>query len=144
MVPAKPERSELRSLLPKLAFVDVSVESKVVVVRKEGGDFAHRESEFEEILDALQIGVKLALLNGALWFSQQNALLLFCSKRFFCSQTDQIAFQFRKEREEGDDNFRTHIMLGNIQVLFQNNHPNIAGNQLIDKRDDFSSTAAQA
>ena len=69
----------------------------MVFVPKEGGDFAHRESQLEEILDALQICVELTFLNGAFWFSQQNALLLFCSKRFFRSQTDQITFQFRKE-----------------------------------------------
>ena len=51
------------------AFVDVGVERKMVFVPKEGGDFAHRESQLEEILDALQIGVKLTFLNGAFWFS---------------------------------------------------------------------------
>ena len=37
------------------------------------------------MLDALQIGVKLTFLNGALWFSQQNTLLLFRSEGFFRS-----------------------------------------------------------
>ncbi len=69
----------------KLTFVDVGVEGKMVLVSKESCDFAHREAQLEEILDALQIGVKLTFLNGALWFSQQNTLLLFRSEGFFRS-----------------------------------------------------------
>ncbi len=44
----------------------------MVLVSKESCDFAHREAQLEEILDALQIGVKLTFLNGALWFSQHK------------------------------------------------------------------------
>jgi len=71
--------------LSNLAFVDVGVEGEMVFVSKEQGYFAYRESQLEGILDALQIGIKLTFLNGAFRFSQQNALLLFCSKRFFFS-----------------------------------------------------------
>src|SRR5258708_33692967 len=106
----------------ELALVDVGIEGKVVLVPKERGYFAHREPQFEEFLDALQICVVLTFLNSAFWFSQQNALLLFCSKSLFRSQADQITFQFCKEREERNHTFRTHIMLGNIQVLLENNH----------------------
>jgi hypothetical protein len=41
----------------------------VVLVSKQSGDFAHRESQLEEFLDPLQIGVKLAFLNGAIRFA---------------------------------------------------------------------------
>jgi hypothetical protein len=47
----------------------------------------------KEILDALQIGVKLAFLNGAFRFSERFALLLFCRQRFFRPQADEIALQ---------------------------------------------------
>jgi len=89
-------------LLTKLAFVDIGVEGEVVLVSKERGYFAHRESQLEEILDALQICVKLAFLNGAFWFSQRDALLLFSSEGFFGSQANEIAFQFCKKRVEAD------------------------------------------
>jgi hypothetical protein len=46
-------------LFAKLAFVDVGVERKMVAIAKKSDDFAYRESQLEEILDALQICVKL-------------------------------------------------------------------------------------
>jgi hypothetical protein len=49
--------------------VSLAVEGEVVLVSKQSGDFAHRESQLEEFLDPLQIGVKLAFLNGALRFA---------------------------------------------------------------------------
>lgn len=70
-------------MFEELAFVDVGVERKMVVVAKESGDFTYRESQFEEILDALQIRVKFTFLDGAPWFSERFALLLFGSQRFF-------------------------------------------------------------
>ena len=51
-------------MFTELAFSDVGVEREVVLVSQEGGDFAYREPQFEEILDALQIGVKFAFLNS--------------------------------------------------------------------------------
>jgi DNA-binding transcriptional MerR regulator len=44
---------------------------------------------------------------------------------------------------ESDDDFRVHIMLGNIQVLLEDDRPNIARDQFIDQGDDFSGATAQ-
>jgi len=53
-------------LFAKLTLIDIGVESKVVLVFKERSDFAYGESQFEEILEPLQISIKLAFLNGTL------------------------------------------------------------------------------
>src|SRR5712672_1767037 len=135
---------QLRPLFTKLAFVNVGVESEVIVIPKESGDFASRESQFEEFLDPLQICIKFTFLKGAFWFAQYNALLLFGGEGLFRSQTNEIALQLRKKRKEGNHNFGMHIMLGDIQLLLENDHADVASNQFIDKGDDFNRTPAQA
>src|SRR5215831_13340511 len=122
---------QLRPLLTKLTFVDVGVESEVVLVLQDGSDFAYGESQIEQLLDPWKVSIKLAFLNGAPGFPQRDPLVLFRRECLLGPQADQVAFQFRKEREEGDDDFRTHIMLGNIQVLLEDDHPNIARDQFI-------------
>lgn len=96
------------------------------MVAEEVSDLANRESQCEELFDSLQIGIKFAFLKSPLRFSKRFALLLFGGQGLFCSQANQIALQLREEREEGDHDFRAHIMLGHIQVLLEDDHPDIA------------------
>jgi hypothetical protein len=58
------------------------------------------------------------LLNRAFGFPQDHALLLLRRKRLFGPHAEEIAFQFPKEREERDDNFGLHVVLGKSQSLF--------------------------
>ena len=72
----------------------------------------------EQFLDPWQVSVKIAFLNGSFWLAKSHTLAFLGSQRFSGSHADQIALQCSEERKNGHDNLRTHIVVGQINLLF--------------------------
>jgi hypothetical protein len=58
-------------------------------------------------------------------------------------QTNQIPFQLRKEREQGDDYLGVHIPLVDVEVLFDRDEPDISLDQRVDQGDHFRGATPQ-
>ena len=71
-------------------------------------------------------------------------MLLLRRKRFFGPHAEEIAFQFSKEREDRDDNFGLHVVLGEIQSLFKTDDADRPLHQRIDQRNHFRGTASSS
>ncbi len=129
-------------VLPDFPFVDIGVQPDVVAVPQALRDFANRQPQSEQFFNSRSVFIKLTGLKRALGFPKLHPVRLLRRQRFFGTQTHQIALQFSQEREEGHDDLRTHIMLLDIELLFDDNDTNGPPEELVDERNDFGCAAA--
>ena len=76
------------------------------------------ESQQDQLLDAREICITLAFLNGAFRLAHIHSLKLFCRKRFFGTKAEQISLQFSKQGKYRDHNFTVPVVLKDVEVLF--------------------------
>ena len=135
--------SRERVQVTKLAFVDVGVECEVAAIAKHIRYFANGETQAQQLDDALLVLVELAFLDDPFRLAFVS-LAAFCPRVLLWSQTDEVAFQLGKQGEEGDSDFRVHVVGIEIEVLLEDNGADGASDQSIDEGDHICGTAAQA